>query len=239
MVAGMSHPDDTGAKEQTSAAGQPTNGTDNRTLITAVVLMCLAFALLPVWDGLSRHSMLSALSGTSLGSGQSTPVPIAVFAYPLAALALGWSIVRKLTTSPRMAQGLFYIGAALAILYAVTTGIETATTRSHAIDSWLVCESQEYPGGGRGYVSRFKRKPAFDGPHLENGDPCTMMAENRLEHRKAHPDGDVADGLVQIWKRFPKDRSRVIGGTVFVVAAVGLATVMLRKAIGAQSRAKS
>ncbi len=79
-------------------------------------------------------------------------------------------------------------------------------------------------------MSKFKRKPAFDGPHLDNGDPCTLASENRHEHWKQHPEGDVADGLVQIWKRFPKDRSRVIGGTVFVIAAVALGTAMLRRA---------
>lgn len=206
---------------------------DKRVLITAVVLMCLAFALLPVWDGISQFRMLSALAGSGLGRNEPVPVPVSMVAYPIAAIALGWTIVRKATSSPRWAQVLFYIGAALGIVYALTTAVETAVTRSHAIDSWLVCETQQYPGGGAGYVSRFQRKPAFDGPHLPNGDPCTMAAEDRYAHRKEYPDGNVADGLVQIWKRFPKDRARVIGGSVLVMVAAALGTVMMRKAHGA------
>lgn len=212
-------------------APPPDEGLRRTPLLAAVALLAAAFAVLPVWDGLERYSMLSAMSGAfSSGSAGAPVMPIGVFAYPAAAVLLAYAIVRRLPRSPGVAWLLFAIGSAVALLYTGTTAVKTALTRSHAIDSWMVCETQRYPGGGIGYVSRYKRPRAFDGPHLDSGDPCTLQAEDRLGHARAHPSGDLIDGIQQIWKRFPKDRARVLGGTVFVVAAVASGAALLGRA---------
>jgi hypothetical protein len=196
-------------------------------LLTATVLVAVAFAMLPVWDAVSRYQMLSAMSG-AFGSGSGAPIPPAGVGYPLAAVALGYGIYRGFHRARTMGWALYALGVAVVVMYAGATGLATALTRSHAVDGWAVCETGERPGGGKAFLSAHKRTPAFDGPHLESGEPCTQLAEAREAHLRAHPGGDVLDGLVQIWKRFPRDRLRVLWGSVAAGAMLVAAGVLLR-----------
>lgn len=208
---------------------QELSNTSRQHVALAAVLIGVAVALLPVWDAIDKHAMFSAMSGALGTAGKGPPFPPAGIAYPIAAFVLGWSIYKGFPRSRPRAFGLYALGVVVVLLYVGATGYDTATTRSHAVDSWAVCETATSPGG-RSFRGTSKRKPMFDGPHLDSGDPCTTLAEDRLAHLREHRDGDLADGLVQIWKRFPKDRDRVLWGSLAVVAMAAVAGVLLKRA---------
>ena len=50
--------------------------------------------------------------------------------------------------------------------------------------------------------------------------PRVRTAENRAAHAVEAPDGDFADGLAQIWARFPRDRARLIFGSLAVLGPI-------------------
>jgi len=202
-------------------------------VVAAAFLSAVAFAALPLWDAIGSYRMLQAMSGAlGFGRGADAAFPSAGVGYPLAAVALGIALHSFYQRSVTMAFGLWALGASVVIIYASATGYDTALTRSRAVDSWLVCETGQYPDGGKGYPSAYKRTPSFDGPHLDHGDPCTQQSEDRLRHRTRSPGGELADGLLQIWKRFPHDRRRVVYGTLAVLLMVGGSGVLLRRANG-------
>lgn len=191
-------------------------------------LLGFACVLLPTWDALDRYSLMSALAGSGLGSSSGASMPTGAILYPLLGVLLAVG-ARKRAAKARSVAALLVCVGLWTGYYALSTAYRTARTRSHAIDTWNLCEDPEHTPSGHGaYVSRYKSKSSFGGPHLDNGDPCVSRDERRDVHLAQHGDGDLADGLAQIMKRFPKDRSRVIFGTLAVVAAFIAGAWLLR-----------
>jgi hypothetical protein len=190
-------------------------------LLAGAALLGFTFMLLPLWDALDRHSMFSALAGSGLGASSKVPMPTGVFLYPILGVSLAVIAFRR-ALADRGAKLLVLCAAVWIGYYTISTAYLTACKRSHAIDFWNICEEPgRSPLGFGTYVSSSKSPPRFDGPHLENGDPCVHQSEQRDVHIKEHPNGNLIDGLVQIKSRFPSDRLRVFGGTL--VTMIGLA----------------
>jgi len=219
----------------------PSPSPSRRTPLVAAALAGFGTALLPFWDGVSRYRMFSALAGSGLGGGGGGGVlPAGVLGGPLLALVVGFAVYQLALRTIRGAAVVLGFVAFGTGLYAVSTGTDVACTRSHAIDDWSLCEKPGTSAAGHGvYLWSRHHEPDFAGPHLDNGDACVEESEHREAHLRDHPEGDVADGLHQIWKRFPDDFSRVVSGTLFVVFAFAGAGFLLwgearrRRAAGA------
>jgi hypothetical protein len=189
-------------------------------------LLAVAAALLPLWEALEEHSFLSAAA--SLGMSSGAPLPIWVLRYLLFGGAIIFLVLRWARTEPAL---LPWLAGALALwtaFYALRTIEKTACTRSHAIDLWNVCERPgQYASGHPAYLSPLEHPITHGGPHLDNGDPCIHDDEHREVHQHEHPDGDLGDGLAQIWTRFPDDRTWLFGGTLAsLLALVGGSLVL-------------
>jgi hypothetical protein len=196
-------------------------------LLAGAALLGFTFMLLPLWDALDRHSMMSALAGSGLGASSNVPMPTGIFLYPGLGVSLAVIAWRR-ARADRGTKILVLCAAVWIGYYAISTAYRTACKRSHAIDFWNVCEEPgRSPLGFGTFVSDYKRPPMFEGPHLDNGDPCVHQSEQRDVHIKEHPDGNLIDGLVQIKNRFPNDRLRVFGGTLVTMIGLAVAALLL------------
>jgi hypothetical protein len=206
----------------------PTASSESRAPLLAASLAGFGAGLLPLWDGLSRYRMLGALAGSGLGGGGGAVLPPGVLGGSFLALVVGFAVYQVGKRSIRGAAIVLGLVAFVMVAYAASTGTDVACTRSHAIDDWSLCEKPGTSAQGFGvYLWSSHHKPDFAGPHLDNGDPCVQESEHRDAHAHDYPRGDVTDGLAQIWKRFPDDFSRVVSGTLFVVAAFAGAGFLL------------
>ena len=175
------------------------------------ILIALAAVTLRMCDAGREAELSNAIAGAGLGgSGGASAIGSHVIH-----VAIGVGIVfviARVFRTPGAALPVVIVGSLIASALVYTSTAAIARRRSHAIDSWSLCESPgTSPAGHSTYVSTLHRTSrSHDGPHLENGDPCVSTSEQRDVHERDHPDGDVLDGLGQVMYRFPRDRMRVI-----------------------------
>ena len=186
-----------------------------RKLLTAALTLG-AVSVLPLWD--------------AVASGWFGPLPPAdpqpawlVLGLPALGVFAAIAIARILDRSPYAARGVFALAVSCGLIYAGSSAYESALARSHEVDAWPVCETWLGPDGEPVEIHPSPHPPTHDGPHLDNGQPCTQAVELRHKHRAEHPRGDLRDGIVQIWLRFRDERGRFFGGTLWVLLSAGVA----------------
>jgi hypothetical protein len=191
------------------------------------VLIALAFVTLRMCDASREAELSNALAGSGLssrGGGAS-----ALGSYVLY-LAIATAIVLAISHAfrvPGRAIPIVAIAAIIAgvLLYSSTADI--ARRRSHAIDTWSICEQPGLsPQGFSVYVWKSGTRTSHEGPHLPGGDPCVEQAEQRDVHVREHPDGNFVDGIQQIMYRFPRDRQRVIYTPALLLLGLVVAVVL-------------
>lgn len=191
----------------------------------AAVTLAVSLVMLPLWDVVEAYNGLVALVGTGLSRHSSAPFPVRILLLPIG------GVVAAVLAHDQSISGSNVVlkVACLGVLgYAAMTAWSTAHTRSHAIDSWNLCERPgESALGFDTYVSTTSSPARFDGPSLANGDPCVHEHEQRDVHVRESPDGSLLDGLAQIWNRFPKDRRRIVYGSALAFALLGVSVHLL------------
>jgi len=197
-------------REESGALGGGRKGNAGM-VASGAVLTGFGLALLPIWDGMDRYGMLRALSGSGLGSSGAGPsIPLSTLMFAAAGVSVAVALIRR--PGRRV---IFWAAALVGGAYLINSGMETALRRSAAVNYWPVCEEWKPTETQRWLMEHAPRAPSFDGPHLPTGDPCNPAAEKRSIHDKE----SVPDGIIQIMKRFPKDRLRIFGGSLSVVVA--------------------
>lgn len=187
------------------------------------VLVGLAAVTLQMCDASREAELANALAGAGLG-GRGGASALGSYVLYLAIAAVVAVAIARAFLVPGRAIGLVLIGSVIATYLIYASTAEIARRRSHAVDSWSVCETPgTSPQGYSVYVSKYGRtSDSHDGPHLDSGDPCVAESEQRDVHAAEHPNGNVVDGLSQIMYRFPRDRERVI----YIPAALLLGLVV-------------
>lgn len=191
----------------------------------AALLVAAAGATVPTWTEWNHYEALA--SAASLGLANAAALPPTVLLVPLALLALGAAGASLAARGKAWrSRAVFAAAWGFALWLLVGTTSETARRRSNAVDTWPICETKTTVFGTPAYISDFKSAPYFDGPHLEDGSPCSLAAERRDQHAMLEPDGDVVDGVQQVVDRFREDRVLVL-----VVAPASLAALLLAGAL--------
>jgi hypothetical protein len=196
--------------------------------IFAGILLALAVSALPMYDACGEAEVAQAFAGAGFGGGSSASAlgPCVLW------LAIAIAIVFGLSKAFAV-RGLALMIVVVAGIYAgvmiCRSSAMIARTRSHAVDSWPTCD-----GSGRSGAVTYGRT-SFDGPHSADGEPCVEESEARRDHARAHPGGDLSDGIHQILYRFRDDQLRVIYLPVLLLlgllAAVVLTIVAERRRI--------
>ena len=200
------------------------------------ILIALAAVMLRACDAAREAELTNAVAGAGLG-GRGGASPLGSF---LVYIVLGAMIVTFVWWAfrvPGRAIPIVIVASVIAGILVCTSMTAIARRRSHAVDSWSLCETPGVsPGGYSTYVSPYAHRPEFEGPHLDNGEPCVSTTEDRHVHQREHPEGDVLDGLHQIWYRFPDDRTRTIYGPAALllglIASIGITLVFERRRHG-------
>jgi hypothetical protein len=163
------------------------------------VLIAIAFVMLPMCEASRKADLQNALAGSGLGSGGGGASALGTYVLYLAIAAGIVLAIARAFRAPALALPFVIIASLVAggLIYKSVAAI--AKRRSHAIDSWSICETPgRSPQGHSVYVWKSGTRTSHEGPFLPGGDPCVEQAERRDVHAREHPDGNVSDGIRQI-----------------------------------------
>jgi hypothetical protein len=191
----------------------------------SLLLLVVSGSFMPVTRALDRFA--GSKAAASLGLMTKAKLDTSGVLLPI--LFIGLSIaIFVLWRQKRKTALTIYCLAGICVLitnFLVVHGI--AVRRSHAIDSWPICETGKSLDGYSHSPRRYSRGPAFDGPHLSDGTGCISQSEKREVHLAQSPDGDFFDGLLQIKDRFKKDRFLVFGGSAATFAGLLISCILI------------
>ncbi|HTJ41226.1 MAG TPA: hypothetical protein VL463_03995 [Kofleriaceae bacterium] len=211
------------SEDEPATPSEPSSAPAGNPGVLVGILIALAAVALRACDASREAELSNAVAGAGLG-GRGGASPLGAFLLYIVVAAAIVLFVRWAFREPKRAIPIVVIASLVTGILICTSIAPIARRRSKAVDSWSLCERPGVsPSGYSTYVSSYKHRPMFGGPHLANGEPCVSTTENRDVHKREHPDGDVLDGLHQILYRFPDDMGRAILGPAALVLLLVLA----------------